>query len=43
MINSHPEKTVAEFFASIGLMRIGLERAGWQILFANDIDEPLVR
>jgi len=32
------EKTVAEFFAGIGLMRIGLERAGWQIEFANDID-----
>lgn len=31
-------KTVAEFFAGIGLMRIGLERAGWQILYANDID-----
>jgi len=39
MINSQPEKTVAEFFAGIGLMRIGLERAGWRILFANDIDE----
>ncbi len=32
-------KTFAEFFAGIGLMRIGLERAGWQIAFANDIDE----
>lgn len=32
------EKTVAEFFAGIGLMRIGLERAGWQIALANDID-----
>jgi DNA (cytosine-5)-methyltransferase 1 len=39
MMNSHSEKTVAEFFAGIGLMRIGLERAGWHILFANDIDE----
>lgn len=29
----------AEFFAGIGLMRIGLERAGWSIAFANDIDE----
>lgn len=28
----------AEFFAGIGLMRMGLERAGWEILFANDID-----
>ena len=32
-------KTFAEFFAGIGLMRIGLERAGWQIAFANDIEE----
>lgn len=32
------EKTVAEFFAGIGLMRIGLENAGWRITFANDID-----
>ncbi|MCO6487505.1 MAG: DNA cytosine methyltransferase [Phaeodactylibacter sp.] len=31
-------KTFAEFFAGIGLMRMGLERAGWQIEFANDID-----
>jgi DNA (cytosine-5)-methyltransferase 1 len=33
------QKTFAEFFAGIGLMRIGLERAGWKISFANDIDE----
>lgn len=33
------EKTIAEFFAGIGLMRIGLERAGWEIAFANDIDD----
>src|SRR5580658_1971303 len=32
------DKTVAEFFAGIGLMRIGLENAGWHIAFANDID-----
>ncbi len=32
------QKTVAEFFAGIGLMRIGLERAGWTVRFANDID-----
>ena len=32
-------QTFAEFFAGIGLMRIGLERAGWRIAFANDIDE----
>jgi DNA (cytosine-5)-methyltransferase 1 len=34
-----PQKTVAEFFAGIGLMRIGLERQGWQVRFANDIDD----
>ena len=33
------EKTFGEFFAGIGLMRIGLERAGWRVAFANDIDE----
>lgn len=33
----------AEFFAGIGLMRIGLEQAGWQIAFANDIDEDKCR
>lgn len=33
------DKTIAEFFAGIGLMRIGLENAGWRIAFANDIDE----
>jgi DNA (cytosine-5)-methyltransferase 1 len=34
----HPYPTFAEFFAGIGLMRLGLERAGWRIAFANDID-----
>lgn len=33
------KKTVAEFFAGIGLVRIGLEKAGWRTDFANDIDE----
>lgn len=32
-------KTVAEFFAGIGLVRIGLEKAGWRTQFANDIDQ----
>jgi DNA (cytosine-5)-methyltransferase 1 len=31
-------KTFAEFFAGIGLMRSALEREGWRIKFANDID-----
>lgn len=32
------QKTFAEFFAGIGLMRMGLERAGWRTAFANDLD-----
>ncbi|QOJ13107.1 MAG: DNA cytosine methyltransferase [Chthonomonadaceae bacterium] len=28
--------TFAEFFAGIGLVRLGLERSGWKCLFAND-------
>ncbi len=39
MNGSRLQKKFAEFFAGIGLMRIGLERAGWRIAFANDIDE----
>jgi DNA (cytosine-5)-methyltransferase 1 len=31
------ENTVAEYFAGIGLMRLGLEAAGWRVVFANDI------
>jgi DNA (cytosine-5)-methyltransferase 1 len=31
--------TVAEYFAGIGLMRLGLEQGGWHTVFANDIDE----
>lgn len=30
-------KTFAEFFAGIGLMRLGLEQEGWSAVFANDI------
>jgi DNA (cytosine-5)-methyltransferase 1 len=37
------EQTVVEFFAGIGLMRIGLERAGWNVVWANDIDEDKMR
>lgn len=33
------ERTVAEFFAGIGLMRMGLEKAGWSVVWANDIDK----
>lgn len=31
-------KTFAEFFAGIGLLRLGLEEEGWTAAFANDID-----
>lgn len=33
-----PGLTVAEFFAGIGLVRLGLERRGWSVAFANDIE-----
>lgn len=32
------EKSFAEFFAGIGLVRAGLETQGWSVSFANDID-----
>jgi hypothetical protein len=32
------ERFFAEFFAGIGLMRLGLEKLGWKVAFANDID-----
>jgi DNA (cytosine-5)-methyltransferase 1 len=38
IMNEVSKKSVAEFFAGIGLMRIGLERAGWDVAWANDID-----
>lgn len=38
-----PDKTFAEFFAGIGLVRMGLEKAGWSVSFANDIDEQKER
>lgn len=34
-----PQLRAAEFFAGIGLVRLGLERQGWQVVFANDIDD----
>jgi DNA (cytosine-5)-methyltransferase 1 len=33
-----PYKTVAEFFSGIGLVRIALERQGWSVTYANDMD-----
>lgn len=32
-------RRAAEFFAGIGLMRMGLEGEGWEIVWANDLDE----
>jgi DNA (cytosine-5)-methyltransferase 1 len=31
-----PKLTCAEYFAGIGLVRLGLEQAGWHVVFAND-------
>lgn len=31
-------RTVCEFFAGMGLMRMGLDAAGWSTLWANDFD-----
>lgn len=37
MKNSSASLTAAEYFAGIGLVRMGLKPCGWQVLFANDI------
>jgi DNA (cytosine-5)-methyltransferase 1 len=37
-LSAIPSRTVAEFFAGIGLMRYAFERQGWRVTFANDID-----
>ncbi|MEM6328665.1 MAG: DNA cytosine methyltransferase [Planctomycetota bacterium] len=31
-------RTALEFFAGVGLARIGLEQAGWRVVLANDLD-----
>ena len=31
--------TAAEYFAGVGLFRMGLEAAGWNVVFANDWDD----
>ena len=36
-------RTVAEFFAGIGLMLMGLEQTGWQVVWANDIDKDKMK
>lgn len=33
-----PDRTVAEFFAGIGLMRYAFQRQGWRVAYANDLD-----
>lgn len=33
-----PQRTAAEFFSGIGLVRLALERQGWSVIFANDND-----
>lgn len=35
-IGSYTSLTCAEYFAGIGLVRLGLEQAGWSIVFSND-------
>ena len=35
--------TFAEYFAGVGLARMGLEAAGWSPVFANDLDEQKLR
>ncbi len=39
MEHSHLPLTVAEYFAGIGLVRMGLRPYGWQVIFANDISK----
>lgn len=34
-----PPMTVAEYFAGIGLVRMGLEPTGWRVVFANDFSQ----
>lgn len=33
------QQRAAEFFAGIGLMRMGLDKEGWSTVWANDLDE----
>jgi DNA (cytosine-5)-methyltransferase 1 len=35
----HKKPRAAEFFSGIGLVRLALECQGWEVVFANDIDE----
>jgi DNA (cytosine-5)-methyltransferase 1 len=38
-VSSGLDRTHLEFFAGIGLVRYALEKHGWSVLYANDIDE----
>lgn len=40
--SGHSAPTAAEFFAGIGLVRLALEKQGWKVVFANDIDEDKI-
>lgn len=35
-VSLHGALTCAEYFAGIGLVRLGLEQVGWDVIFAND-------
>ena len=37
MVFATTQLTVAEYFAGIGLVRMGLQPLGWRVVFANDI------
>lgn len=41
-LSSASDLTVCEFFAGMGLMRLGLDAAGWKTIWANDFD-PMKR
>ncbi len=36
LTSSYTNLSCAEYFAGIGLVRLGLEQAGWNVLFSND-------
>ncbi len=38
-MNALPEKSAADFFAGIGLVSLGLTRAGWTVNYAVDYSE----
>jgi DNA (cytosine-5)-methyltransferase 1 len=35
-VSLYGDLTCAEYFAGIGLVRLGLEQVGWNVVFAND-------